>query len=270
MTLFNKETTFSLALGGWAARGLAHIGVIRELERRGMKPGHIAWTSIGAIIGWLMALGKTSYEAEKILDELNFLSLVDLDMREWLLKWKKIEQFLETIFEQKSFSDVLIPFVVTATDINTWETIAIKEWKLSEAIRASISLPGIFRPLSLFERELVDGGLAQNLPIELLPEGPVIAISALRSLERKIVKSRKLFSFDIKKTLIGNWYSLLQKTIDILLWQNEERSLRSRNDIIFIRPAFDKLDYYEFHKYKEFIKAWEKKAQEVLNNLQNN
>lgn len=101
----------------------------------------------------------------------------------------------------------------------------------------------------------MDGGLVNNLPVEVLPVGPVIAVSALRDISRKIEYTKNLLSFEIPVGLFGNSYSILQKTIDIMLSQNEERSLVSRSDILYIHPAYTNLDYYEFHKYEKFIRA---------------
>jgi NTE family protein len=131
-------------------------------------------------------------------------------------------------------------------------------------VRASISIPGIFVPYSHEDHELVDGGLTANLPIELLPTGKVIAVSAMRDLSRKISYEKKIFSLDWQKSIFSNGYNLLQKTIDIMLSQNEARSIVSRDDVIYIRPSFDNLDYYEFTKYQKFIESGYSKAREVL------
>jgi predicted acylesterase/phospholipase RssA len=111
---------------------------------------------------------------------------------------------------------------------------------------------------------LVDGGLTANLPIEVLPPGHVIAVSALRDLTRKIEYKHSLFSLDWQKTFFSNGYNILQKTIDIMLSQNEIRSVDSRKDVVYIRPEFDGLDYYEFLKYPLFIESGYKKAKEML------
>jgi len=89
----------------------------------------------------------------------------------------------------------------------------------------------------------------------MLPNSRVIAVSALRDISRKIEYTRNLLSFEIPLGLVGNSYSILQKTIDIMLSQNEERSRNSRPDIFYIHPKYTNLDYYEFHKYKKFIQA---------------
>ncbi len=246
---------FSLALGGWAARGLAHIGVIRRLEELDMRPTAISGTSIGAIIGTLYALGKTSAEMEQMIASVPWIKLLDPDMRKWAIKGIKIEKYLDTLFEWRSFSDLQIPLLIIVTDIDTGACRIFREGKLSEAVRASISLPGVFMPKWIDDSMYVDGGITNNLPIESLPPWRVIAVSALRDITKSIDYTRRIFGINWSKSIVGNTYSILRKTIDIVITQNESRSIRSRDDIIYIRPAFDNLDYYNFDKYSEFIQA---------------
>ncbi len=246
---------FSLALGGWAARGLAHIGVIRRLEEMDFKPAAISGTSMGAIIGALYALGKDSHEIESIVASVPWVKLLDPDMQKWLLKGDKVEKYLDDIFEGKSFADLQIPLTVTSTNIDTGEGIIFRSWQLSAAVRASIGLPWVFIPKTYLGQNCVDGGLANNLPIEYLPEGKVIAVSALRDLTRKIRYEKEFFGVNWSKTIFWVTYSIIQKTIDIMLTQNESRSVSSRKDVTYIRPEFDWLDYYEFDKYQKFIEA---------------
>ena len=246
---------FSLALGGWAARWLAHIGVIRRLEELGMRPTAISGTSIGAIIGTLYALGKTSQEMEAMIANVSWMKLVDPDLKKWVIKGAKVEKYLDTLFEGKSFSDLLIPLAITATNIDTGEWVTFRDGKLSEVVRASISLPGVFIPKGIDGHMYVDGGITNNLPIESLPPWRVIAISALRDITKVIRYKRRLFGIDWSKSIVGNTYSIMRKTIDIIIAQNESRSILSREDILYIRPSFDTLDYYNFDKYREFIQA---------------
>ncbi|GAB0174741.1 MAG: patatin-like phospholipase family protein [Candidatus Altimarinota bacterium] len=261
---------FSLALGGGGARGLAHIGVIRYLEEQNARPIAISGTSMGSIIGTLYALGKSSHQMEDILEEIEWLKLVDFDMKRGLLKGVKVEKYLDGLFEGKSFEDLQIPLTLTATDLDTGEGILFHSGKLAPALRSSIGIPGVFSPKEYQDRVLVDGGLTANLPIEILPEGEVIAVSAMRDLSRKVHYRTKIFSLDWQNTLFSNGYHLMQKTIDIMLSQNENRSVLSRKKVHYIRPEFDGLDYYEFGKYKAFIESGYKKASGVLGALKRN
>jgi hypothetical protein len=103
-----------------------------------------------------------------------------------------------------------------------------------------------------------------NLPVEVLPKGPVVAISAMRNLRTSIEYQRRIFSLDWQKTIFSNSYTIMRKAVEILVAQNEMRSVKSRRDVLYIRPDFDGLDYYEFHKYKAFIASGYDKAKEIL------
>lgn len=255
---------FSLALGGWAARGISHIGVIRYFEEHDLHPIAVSGTSMGAIIAGLLALGKTSQDMEEILQDMKWLSLVDFDLKKWFIKWDKIEEMLEWLYEGKKIEDTLIPLFIASTDVNTGEKVIFTSGKISEAVRASIWVPGVFSPKKYKNHELVDGGLTNNLPVELLPPWKVVAVSAMRDLSRQIHYKRKVFNIDWQKTIFSNGYNIMQKTIDIMLSQNESRSIISRKDVTYIRPEFDALDYYEFNKFKEFIKSGYEAAKKQL------
>ena len=253
--LHSPKNNFSLALGGGGARGLSHIGVIRRFEELWMKPSHIAGTSMGAIIGALYALGKTSHEMEEIIQKIRMAKLIDIDFKKGLLKGKKVTAFLDDIFWGVDFSETKTSLQIVATEFDTGKKKVFTTGSISAAVRASIWLPGVFTPYEYEGITYVDGWLVNNLPIEMLPNSRVIAVSALRDISRKIEYTRNLLSFEIPLGLVGNSYSILQKTIDIMLSQNEERSRNSRPDIFYIHPKYTNLDYYEFHKYKKFIQA---------------
>ena len=146
------KSEFSLALGGGAARGLAHIWVIQRLEELGRIPREISGTSIGAVIGAFYAAGYTSTDMKKIALDTNILKLVDLDLKNWFFKGNKIVKYLEKYLWEMEFSDLTIPLSIVATDIDTGEKVIFREGKVIDAIRSSISLPGIFRPYKYMGR----------------------------------------------------------------------------------------------------------------------
>lgn len=254
---------FSLALWWWAARWIAHVGVVKRLEEIWVSPVAVSGTSMGSIVWALLALGKTSSQMQEIAKNIPFFKLVESWGSLGLLKWTRVEKYLDELFEWKEFSQTQIPLSITATDIDTGERVIFTQWKISQAVRASISLPGIFYPKEIDWRSLVDWGLANNLPIELLPGWKVIAVSALRDIHRKIPKKRTVFGIEWKKSIFWNTYDIIQKTIDIMLSQNEQRSVTSRKDVLYLRPQFDNLDYYDFLKYDDFIKAGYESTQEI-------
>lgn len=174
-----------LALGGGAARGLAHIGVLEVLEEAHIPIDCIAGTSAGAIAGGLYAAGFTTAEMRKEAQKLNWLEVASFGIPKMgLLNFDKASQWIDDLLKGRpdTFEQLAIPFVAVAADIVRGELIAINTGKLSAALRASSSVPGIFTPTRLGNRMLVDGGTLNNLPVSVarrLGADYVIAVDLL-------------------------------------------------------------------------------------------
>ena len=162
----------SLGLSGGAAKGLAHIGVLKALEEFEIIPDVIAGTSAGALIGGLYARGISVNEMCELVKTVNvkkMAQLIDLSFkRGFLIDGKNIETFLSDIIGDVLIEDLPITFIATAVDINTGKGIYIKTGKLIDAIRASISIPAVFKPVQANGTLYVDGGVRQNLPLSVL------------------------------------------------------------------------------------------------------
>ena len=174
-----------LALGGGAARGLAHVGVLEVLEEAHIPIDYIAGTSAGAIAGGLYAAGFTTAEMRKEAQKLNWLEVASFGIPKMgLLNFDKAAQWIEDLLKDhpNTFDELAIPFAAVAADIVSGELIAINSGKLSAALRASSSVPGIFTPTRLGDRMLVDGGTLNNLPVSVarrLGADYVIAVDLL-------------------------------------------------------------------------------------------
>jgi NTE family protein len=162
------------ALGGGAARGLSHIGVLKVLHEYGISPDIIAGTSIGSIIGALYAGGYDPDDMEKIvlgLDWKKLLYMVDMTIPlSGLLQGKRVVLLLKSILGNITFSQLRCDFSCVATDIISGEQVVLRDGSLIEAVRASISIPGIFTPVELSGRYLVDGGLVNSVPVSICRE----------------------------------------------------------------------------------------------------
>lgn len=169
-----KLGKIGLALSGGAAKGLGHVGALKALEEVGVRPAVIAGTSAGAIIGGMYAAGIDTDELEEIassMDRTRFRRLLDLTWgRGSLVAGKKVEEFLRGILDDKKIEDLPIPFVATAVDIKTGRGFHFTEGSLVDAIRASISIPGVFEPVRANGGLLVDGGVRKNMPLSILKE----------------------------------------------------------------------------------------------------
>ncbi len=157
-----------LALGSGSARGLAHIGVIRALEEAGIKIDYVAGTSIGALIGSVYASGKLD-ALEKVylgFDWKKVAYFFDVTFpKSGLIDGKKVSDFVREYIHAEEIEHLLLPFRAVAADIYTGEEVILDQGDVIEAVRASISVPGIFTPVRKNGQVLVDGGLVNPVPV---------------------------------------------------------------------------------------------------------
>ena len=160
--------TVSLVLGSGGARGLAHIGVIRELEQAGAKIEAIAGSSMGALVGGIHAAGKLQAYEEWVceLEQSDILSLIDWTFAGGgLIKGRKIIGKLEELVGDTDIEDLNLDFTAVAVDIDQGREVWLDRGPLFDAVRASIAIPGLFTPHRYRNRTLVDGGLLNPIPV---------------------------------------------------------------------------------------------------------
>lgn len=164
----NEGRTVSLVLGSGGARGLAHIGVIRVLERHGMTIGAIAGSSMGALIGGFYAAGKLDAYTEWVEDLTDFNVLRFLDVA-WggagMLKGEMLMETLEEFVGQHKIEELRVPLTIVATDVMRRREVWLNRGDLFDAIRASIAVPMVFTPHKVNGRLLLDGGILNPVPI---------------------------------------------------------------------------------------------------------
>ncbi|MDW7651958.1 MAG: patatin-like phospholipase family protein [Bacillota bacterium] len=177
-----------LALGGGAVLGAAHIGVLQAMEELDVQIDYVAGTSIGAFVGALVAFGKNAREISETLSGLNWFKAADLSLSRYgLLSNQKLADTLTGIIGDVDFKDAGIPLAVVATDISTGEKVVLNSGSVAKAVRASASIPGIFRPVEIDGKLLVDGGIIENVPVATVKEmGPekVIAVNLMTDLRK--------------------------------------------------------------------------------------
>jgi NTE family protein len=197
-----EAPSVALVLSGGGARGMAHIGVIRALEERNIKVHAIVGTSVGALVGALYASGKTPNELESILLGIDWnQTLTDQPVRnslsyrrkkdardylvntqatlaggviklpKGLIQGQNLQLTLQRLFSEvsqiRNFDQLPIPFRAVAADLVTGEAVTFAEGSLATAVRASMSIPGLFAPVEIDGRMLVDGGIANNMPVDV-------------------------------------------------------------------------------------------------------
>lgn len=161
----------AVVLGSGGAKGLAHIGVLRVLQSEGIPVDIVCGTSIGALMGAMFAAGVKMDGLAAMVQDMNLLDFVkifspSLSLR-GLVDGTKVETLLKDIMGDLSFEDLQIPFAAVAVDINRGETVVFNSGSVIKAVRASISVPGIFVPCYNDGTYLVDGGLVNPVPVDV-------------------------------------------------------------------------------------------------------
>jgi len=163
-----------LALGGGGARGLAHVGLLKVLTREGIPINYIAGTSMGGILGALYCIGmpldQIEAEATRIGARRTMLGLADIQISQTgLLRGARIQaHFANLIGAERTFAELTTPLAIVAADMNSGREIVFQEGLVIDALRASMSVPGVFRPYELGPYRLVDGGILNNVPTNVV------------------------------------------------------------------------------------------------------
>ncbi|MDD3352115.1 patatin-like phospholipase family protein [Zoogloea sp.] len=160
-----RKPRIALALGGGAARGFAHIGVIKALETSGIPVDFVVGTSAGSVVGALYAAGHTPFELQKLAIQLDESAVTDWSLFDrGVIKGEALERFINTHVGNKPIEGLKRRFAAVATDLQSGEPIVFQRGNTGTAVRASSSIPGVFPPVAIAGREYVDGGLVSPIP----------------------------------------------------------------------------------------------------------
>jgi NTE family protein len=247
-----------LALGSGGARGLAEIAFLEVLDQMLIKTSAIAGSSMGALVGALYAGGMSGRQLRELAKSVTLLDLPKfLDAPSFKepfgIKGKKIEEWLREILPVKSFEDLPIPLRVVATDYWRCEQVVFSSGDIAHAVRASISIPGIFQPYELGGRVYVDGGVVNPVPFELL-EGLadfVVAIDVSGEAAGDVSKESKLPG--PIETLLGA-FSIMGKVI------MEERA-KDERIALYHRPPLHGFKISDFLKSEEILESVREEAE---------
>jgi len=253
-----RKLKIGLALGSGGLWGLAHIGVLKVLEENNLPVDYIAGSSMGAIIGALYALNPNVKELEEkafSLTKKDLAKLLDLNIpKTSLIKGNKIRSFLEKLIGDKSFSDTKIPFKIVTTDLESGKEIIISKGKLVDAIMASISIPGIFPPIRLQEGLLVDGGLINATPTNIVKKmGSDVVIGVDLTMKSKV----ELENPNIFQTLMRSYEILRTQSTKFNINENDE-------NLLIIKPDTTKLRKFKFYEIRKFVEEGDRVAREDL------
>lgn len=202
-----RHLCVGLVLSGGGARGFAHIGVLKVLERAGARFDVVAGSSMGAIIGALYAAGHSADEIHEIASGTTWRDVVDLSLRTGLMKGDKLHALLEEHLPA-TFDELELPLAIVSTDIESGEEVVHTEGDLITAVRASAGFPGAFEPVHLDGRTLADGGIVNNLPV-----GAATLLGANRTIASDVTPPRQ--SLYITTDQQGSWWERMVATVKL-------------------------------------------------------
>lgn len=296
----SKKKTVSLVLSSGGARGLAHVGVIEELENRGYEIAEIAGCSAGALVGGMYAAGKLPEFKDWIcnLDRVDVFSLMDFTFSSrGFIKGEKVFNALKKVVNDCQIEDLNIPFSCNAVDYRIGQEIIFREGSLYSAIRASGSIPSVFQPARNHHHEFIDGGVLNPVPISLISnhENRLLAVVEVNAPESHYIeppkrdergrrfmsmpswlkdyqfKMRQFFPEEIKeeKSTSLSSINLLTRSFDLLQDRFCELLIEKYPVDLMVRVSRKQAGTLEFHRAGELIEIGKQKAKEALDKLEN-
>ncbi len=273
-----------IALGSGSARGWSHIGVLRALTEAGIAPDFVAGCSMGAMVGAAFAAGRIEeLEAWALsLDWKRVVGLVDVGLRGGVFKGDRL------LNVECPFSELSVPFAAVATDIATGQEVWLREGKVSDAVRASCAVPGLFRPVLRDGRYLIDGSVVNPIPVSLcraMGAQVVIAVDLgthrarrfpLESPPASSVKSRRRGFFNILGSSprsevrpLPSITDTLLGAIDIMQERIAQARLVGEAPEVLLRPQLGQFGPFEYHRAALSIAAGREVVAQMLPAIQN-
>ena len=203
------ETTDYRALGSGGARGMAHIGVLSSLEKQGIQVDMIAGSSIGALVGSFYAAGQDVEKMKNLHLSSEESIMLTIHCKIGLLKGNRILQLIHTFTYGKNIEEMRVPLAIVACDLQTGEKVVFKEGSVSQAVRASISIPGVFVPHEIGGRQLVDGAVVDRIPVSVLKEmgaDLIIASDVSRVKKQKRQRDYRMSLCKVWTSFKMNWF----------------------------------------------------------------
>lgn len=239
-----------LALGGGSLRGAAHVGVLKELTRRGIGVTHLAGTSAGAIVAGLYACGVAPCQMEEMLRELSIRKMMDLKIGKQGLTGQRIYEKLLQLTEGRHFSDLAIPLAVVCVDLVSGNLAVIRSGEVAMALRASMAIPGILAPVERGNQLLVDGYVLNNVPADVvraMGASYVVAVEVSRLPEQRT----------------GHVFSHLSRYLSIASQYITDRQLKEHADLI-IDVDLHHIGRFDFSALPETIALGEIETRRVF------
>ncbi|CAH0345975.1 patatin-like phospholipase family protein [Bacillus sp. CECT 9360] len=250
-----QEPKIGLALGSGGARGFAHLGVIKVLMEEGIPVDMIAGSSMGALVGTFFAAGTDDierlYKLSRVFKRRYYLDFTVPKMG--FISGKRAKELIRVFTYGKNLEDLDIPVAVVATDIKAGEKVVFKEGPTADAVRASISIPGIFVPEKIGGRLLVDGGVVDRVPVSVAREMGADIIIAVDVAHVK------------QDQEISSIYDVIMQSLDIMQMELVE-SRKIASDVM-IRPRVEQYNSKSFTNILEIISIGEEEARRNIKQI---
>ena len=280
-----SKKNIALVLSSGGARGLAHIGVIEELESQGYQISSIAGCSMGALIGGVYAAGKLNEFREwmKTVDRKKMLELTDFSLSlNHIVKGKRIIEAIMEFVPDMAIEDLPIPYCAVATDLKDGREVVFTQGSLFEAIRASISLPSFYEPVQRDGMILIDGGVINPIPLNRVSRrtGDILVgvdvsgydyksqweeMHRLTEWQKKD-KSLKAKILDklIPDNLEFNYYTMLSRTSSVMIRQNSVLMAKLTNPDMLIDIQMSRYGSFDYDKSEKIITIGHQKASQAI------
>lgn len=230
-----------LALGAGSARGLAHIGVLQVLVENQIPIDLIVGSSMGAMVGGVYACGGDMGMLGKLVYSMDNRMFFDIGIpRMGFVGGKRVSSLLQLLTKNRSFDQTDVPLVVMATDLVSGQGVAITEGSIAEAVRASISIPGVFKPVKKDGMILVDGAVSHRLPVQ-----------EARSRDCDLVIAVDVTCGEDRRAVINNTIDVFMTAIDIMI--RDQFELTSDKGDILIQPAVGSYASGDFDQARQII-----------------
>ena len=251
-----REVKLGLALGGGAARGFAHVGVIQVLEEAGLSPSYVVGTSAGSLVAALYASGKNTAELAKVAE-----TMQEADITDWMLpilnrgalRGEALARYVNTQVGGRNLEQMKIPVGIVATDLGSGEVITFRRGNTGTAVRASSAVPAVFQPVRIGDREYVDGGLVAPVPVRQTRE----------------MGANFVIAVDISSDPDGNpsadTFQILLQTFTIMGKSINSLALKDAN--VVVRPALSGVKSADFGARMRSIEAGRVAMQAMLPTL---
>lgn len=247
-----RKPKVALVLGAGTARGLAHIGVLQVLLENEIPFDMIVGSSMGAMVGSIYACGVDMYMLDKMMEIMNTSVLFDVGVTKLgFMSGNRLSKFLDMLTKKKNFDDLDLPVTVVATDLVSGQRILIEDGSISEAVRASISLPGIFAPVMKEQMMLVDGAVIARLPVEVA----------------RMKQADLIIAVDVtygpgQRSEVKNTMDVILTSLDIMA-KHQFEAVMPYTDIL-IQPAVGHISPRQLDKSREIVDLGRKAAQEKI------